>query len=43
MRLVADPGFRPPRALRTGPVREFRFAEQSLGELFRGYIEENQQ
>ena len=30
-------------ALRTGPVREFRFAEQSLGELFRSYIEENQQ
>jgi ABC-2 type transport system ATP-binding protein len=30
-------------ALRTGPVREFRPAEQSLGELFRSYIEENQQ
>jgi ABC-2 type transport system ATP-binding protein len=30
-------------ALRTGPVREFRLAEQSLGELFRSYIEENQQ
>jgi ABC-2 type transport system ATP-binding protein len=30
-------------ALRTGPVHEFRPAEQSLGELFRGYIEENQQ
>ena len=29
-------------ALRTGPVREFRPAEQSLGELFRGYIEEDQ-
>lgn len=30
-------------ALRTGPVHEFRPAEQSLGELFRSYIEENQQ
>jgi ABC-2 type transport system ATP-binding protein len=29
-------------ALRTGPVREFRPAEQSLGELFRGFIEEDQ-
>ena len=29
-------------ALRTGPVREFRPAEQSLGELFRSYIEEDQ-
>ena len=29
-------------ALRTGPVREFRPAELSLGELFRSYIEENQ-
>jgi len=29
-------------ALRTGPVREFRPAERSLGELFRGYIEEDQ-
>jgi ABC-2 type transport system ATP-binding protein len=30
-------------ALRTGPVHEFRPAEQSLGELFRGYIEEGRQ
>jgi len=30
-------------ALRTGPVHEFRPAEQSLGELFRSYIDENQQ
>lgn len=29
-------------ALRTGPVHEFRRAEQSLGELFRSYIEEDQ-
>jgi ABC-2 type transport system ATP-binding protein len=29
-------------ALRTGPVHEFRPAEQSLGELFRSYIEEDQ-
>jgi ABC-2 type transport system ATP-binding protein len=28
-------------ALRTGPVREFRPAQQSLGELFRSYIEED--